>query len=246
MKRIFLILGLCISFMSALHAQEIISGTVIDEKNEPVPGARVEAVGRSEFAVTDIDGIFRFEVSVPVEKVKVSYVGYKSQTRKVRPDMVVKLNKGWRSGPQEYQWFAGASYAHGLSENEYVEADSRSGFSLRGGYLKNWGAYANAMFGPGDSYNRFVGFTVGGIRRLWCPLHFFLGAGYGHTSIGYQNSYNIGSYVHTIENKLSSNHFVLEAGFLFRFGKFGINAGSAIFCGDDQYVVAQWGFSYFF
>ena len=232
MKRVLFLLGLCLAGMANLLAQEIITGTVIDEKNQPVPGARVEADGRSEYTVTDIDGRFRFEVPVPVKKVKVSYVGYKALKRKVQPDMVVKLRKGWKAGPQEYQWFAGANLAVGMYPGDYsIDVnENRVGFGLMGGYVKNWGFFVNPLFGFGDRANRFVGFTVGGIRRLWCPLHMYMGFGYGRTSL-----YNI------------YDNFTFSFGWMFRFGKFGINyGGTGFFNNYDPYMTLQLGLNYFF
>ena len=46
MKRVAILLLLCAVWAVGLMAQEIVTGTVVDGKNEPVPGVRVEIDGR--------------------------------------------------------------------------------------------------------------------------------------------------------------------------------------------------------
>ena len=55
-----------------------ISGTVIDEKGEPVIGASVVVVETKQGAITNIDG--KFQVNAPQNgRLKVSYIGYETQ-----------------------------------------------------------------------------------------------------------------------------------------------------------------------
>lgn len=44
MKRVFIALCLCMMWLADIMAQEIVSGTVVDSKNNPLPGVRVEIV----------------------------------------------------------------------------------------------------------------------------------------------------------------------------------------------------------
>lgn len=68
-----------------VHAQlsgKAVSGTVVDDDNEPVIGANVTIVGTTTGVQTDLDG--QFKLNVPVGKtLKVSYVGYVPAQQKV-------------------------------------------------------------------------------------------------------------------------------------------------------------------
>lgn len=44
MSRIMIFLAFCLAAVVPSFAQEIVSGTVVDGKNEPMPGVRVEIV----------------------------------------------------------------------------------------------------------------------------------------------------------------------------------------------------------
>lgn len=95
MKRKFII-SLCIGLMafaaSPVMAQnEIVKGTVVDEKGEPVIGASVRIVGKEGTGViTDLDG--NYSISVPKgAKVSISYIGYVTQT--VKPGGKLQLKE---------------------------------------------------------------------------------------------------------------------------------------------------------
>ncbi|MCI1247076.1 MAG: TonB-dependent receptor [Prevotella sp.] len=58
-----------------------VTGYVLDEKDEPVIGATIKAVGSKDGTVTDVNG--KFSLDVPAgTSLTVSYIGYKSQTVK--------------------------------------------------------------------------------------------------------------------------------------------------------------------
>ena len=59
-------------------AQDKLSGTVLDENGEPLPGAAVMVKGTSQGVVTDIDGVFSISVQRGATLV-VSYIGYRDQ-----------------------------------------------------------------------------------------------------------------------------------------------------------------------
>jgi TonB-linked SusC/RagA family outer membrane protein len=89
MKKKYLILSLCVSFILAFalpaqaqaQAQKLqsVRGTIVDEKGEPVIGATVKIEGGSTGTVTDFDGHFKLNV-LPNTKLIVSYVGCITQT----------------------------------------------------------------------------------------------------------------------------------------------------------------------
>ena len=65
-----------------------IKGTVRDEKKEPLPGVTIQVKGTTIGFVTDIDG--RFDIDLPRRdslELIFSFVGYKAEHVKVRPDM---------------------------------------------------------------------------------------------------------------------------------------------------------------
>jgi TonB-linked SusC/RagA family outer membrane protein len=90
MEKKYIILSLCLSFILAFalpvsvlaqdQAQQtqLVKGTIVDEKGEPVIGATVKIDGTASGTITDING--HFELKVPLKsKLQISYVGYVSQ-----------------------------------------------------------------------------------------------------------------------------------------------------------------------
>ena len=64
------------------YAQDIkVTGTVLDELNEGLPGASVSIKGTSQGTVTDLDGNFSITVPNPQSVLIVSFIGY--QTKEV-------------------------------------------------------------------------------------------------------------------------------------------------------------------
>ncbi len=61
MKRLIVLSLLLLSTIS--YAQTTVQGKVVDEKNEPIPGANVVLVGKAEGTTTDFDGNFTFNTS---------------------------------------------------------------------------------------------------------------------------------------------------------------------------------------
>uniref|UniRef100_UPI004047D7A8 carboxypeptidase-like regulatory domain-containing protein n=1 Tax=Mariniflexile sp. TaxID=1979402 RepID=UPI004047D7A8 len=68
-------------FNISLFAQNtyVVSGTVSDAYNVPIPGVNVIVAGTSRGAATDFDGKYQLEVKSG-EKLKFSFLGYVSQT----------------------------------------------------------------------------------------------------------------------------------------------------------------------
>ena len=81
MKRIKLIaVALFALFSVAAFAQNIVvSGVVVDESGQPVPGTAVLLPGTTRGAVTDFDGSFSFTAPATATMVKVSNLGYEEQ-----------------------------------------------------------------------------------------------------------------------------------------------------------------------
>lgn len=72
--------------------QHILRGSIVDEKGEPIIGATVMVVGApaSQGTITDLDGNFSVNVR-PGAKLKISYVGYVTQTVTATNGMKVTL-----------------------------------------------------------------------------------------------------------------------------------------------------------
>ena len=72
------------------QGQVAIKGTVLDENDEPVVGASVTIQGQKQGVITDVFG--NFTITAPVgTTLKVSYVGYKTETAKAANGMTVYL-----------------------------------------------------------------------------------------------------------------------------------------------------------
>ncbi|MBP3755786.1 MAG: carboxypeptidase-like regulatory domain-containing protein, partial [Prevotella sp.] len=69
-----------------------IKGIVLDEKREPVIGAQVRVLGTKLVAVTDIDGAFTFNQSVPeAARLQVTYIGMRTVTTSVKGSLVIMM-----------------------------------------------------------------------------------------------------------------------------------------------------------
>ncbi|MCH5345663.1 MAG: TonB-dependent receptor [Muribaculaceae bacterium] len=94
MKKLFLLLTalLCLAVTSV--AQNVtVTGVVVDgASEEPLTGATVMPIGGGQGTSTDLDGRFTLKIPASVKQVKVSYVGYKTATVSVAPQMTVKLD----------------------------------------------------------------------------------------------------------------------------------------------------------
>ena len=64
----------------ATVAQQIISGTVVDENSFPVIGAAVLVKGTTIGTVTDIDGSYNLNIPSDDVEIEVSYIGFSTQT----------------------------------------------------------------------------------------------------------------------------------------------------------------------
>lgn len=95
MKKLFLLLVAVITIGLCASAQtRAVKGTVLDANtDEPLIGASVTAKGSATGVATDVDGNFTLTVSAAVNKLTVSYVGYKTTDVTITPgNMVIKLH----------------------------------------------------------------------------------------------------------------------------------------------------------
>lgn len=79
MRKLFFVIAV---FLGAhAYSQTVITGTVVDQNNQPIPGANVVITGKAVGAVTDFDGNFTLSTSeTPPFKLSVSSIGFASAT----------------------------------------------------------------------------------------------------------------------------------------------------------------------
>ncbi len=65
--------------MAQQPGEKIISGKVVDESNEPLPGVTIIIVGTTTGAITDIDGNYTLTIPEGREEVQFSYIGFETQ-----------------------------------------------------------------------------------------------------------------------------------------------------------------------
>ncbi len=66
------------------YAQTTIKGNVVDQNNEPIPGANVIIVGKAVGAISDFDGNFTLKTSeTPPFRLKITSIGYTDETENI-------------------------------------------------------------------------------------------------------------------------------------------------------------------
>jgi len=65
-------------------SQTTVNGTVVDQNNEPIPGANVVIVGKAIGTTADFDGLFKLETDeTPPFQIKITSIGYSEATENV-------------------------------------------------------------------------------------------------------------------------------------------------------------------
>jgi len=73
-------MGLMLLSLAGFAQTKTITGNVTNEKNSPVSGASIKAVGTTTGTFTSADGSFQLDVANSVTQLEISYVGYATQT----------------------------------------------------------------------------------------------------------------------------------------------------------------------
>jgi len=95
MLRFTHVIGLILATLTAVNAQNKISGRVVDAStNEPIPNAVVKGVDSETGAITDIDGAFNLKIEGAVKKLLISHVSYKRKVVDVVENLIVPLEPG--------------------------------------------------------------------------------------------------------------------------------------------------------
>ena len=72
--------------------KHVVSGVVVDENKEPVIGAQVKVLGTKLMTVTDADGAFFFDQTMPEKaRLQITYIGMQTVNMPVRSNMLVKM-----------------------------------------------------------------------------------------------------------------------------------------------------------
>ena len=86
MKKCFFLLLLFLLSATCAFAQQVITGTITDETNEPLIGVSVTVKGTTTGVITNFEG--QYSITVPTSGVlSFSFVGMKQQTFNITPDM---------------------------------------------------------------------------------------------------------------------------------------------------------------
>lgn len=260
MKKLFLLIGLCLAGTAWLSAQNIVSGTVTDKKGNPIPGVKVEILGGTESTITELDGTFRLETGSPARKVKAYYAGMQPKAQKVKPDMLIKMSETswWNEKPDKYRWFLGAQVAFPNSEQMEIMS-----YGLMLGRVKNIGWYVRGLWRPqkstvgvysendeiitrwttGKYEQDYWGATGGFIVRLGCPIHFYVGLGYSKCKVVWETAN--GDYLEYEPN--SYDGLAIDCGFMLKMRRVFINLGTVLNNGDSyQDRVGNFGIGLYF
>ncbi len=92
MKKLLLLWCIVLLPLYAAFAQKAISGTLTDEKGEPLVGASVTAKGTTVGGVTDENGNFTFVAPEKATTLVASFVGYKSLEIPIGSETVFKIS----------------------------------------------------------------------------------------------------------------------------------------------------------
>jgi TonB-dependent starch-binding outer membrane protein SusC len=91
-NRFFLLLLLfLIANVYGFAQSKAISGIVLDSNNDPVMGANVSVSGTTNGTITDLNGAFTLRNVASDSKLKVSYIGFVTQTLSVRGQSSIKI-----------------------------------------------------------------------------------------------------------------------------------------------------------
>jgi TonB-linked SusC/RagA family outer membrane protein len=87
----WLFTGAMVLFFVVVHAQTIsVSGRVLDETGEGLPGATIQEVGTGNGVITDIDGNFSLKVAAG-SQISISFIGYVTQIVNASENLNISL-----------------------------------------------------------------------------------------------------------------------------------------------------------
>ncbi len=76
---------------TAVNAQKVVRGTVVDADSSPIPGVNVIEVGSTNGVVTDFDGNYSIKVTTDASSLQFSYIGFANQTIPVANNQTINV-----------------------------------------------------------------------------------------------------------------------------------------------------------
>ncbi len=240
MKRQLFLISILFTFVLCVNAQYVTSGKVIDEKGDPVSGAKVRAIGSTRTTETGVDGSFTLETTIPIKRVEASSLGKTSATQMVDEKYtIITLEKRnwWNTSQDRYQWFV-------CAEGAFLSTDSKDfPFGLMIGLVKQYGFYIRGMFSglpsseakwdgnstfysTGKLKTGYMSVTAGGMIRLGCPIYLYAGAGWQKRVVTVEHL--SGKYYENEEKTKSG--IAIDAGAMLHVSSFIINVGTTLGC----------------
>jgi len=83
----FLLLGVGV----VLHAQQLVSGTIVDSDGESMIGVNIIEAGTTNGTITDFDGKYELTVAGPSSVLEISYTGFENMTMAVGSNAVLDI-----------------------------------------------------------------------------------------------------------------------------------------------------------
>lgn len=225
-KKLFmmLLMGGVLMVAQAQSTKEV-KGVVIDKNGNPLPGAKVQATGGAETAVTDADGTFNIEVSRWLKSLTATYPGMRAKKVNLKDnnDVVIKIKN------DKHRWFV-----QGITQYDFGQGTPSIG--VMGGMLGNWGWYGKAVVDlatPSDSgYDESRGnggpaysFSGGVIKNVYKTLYLYAGAGLGRSyavskyeKYTYESPYYSHEYPSCIYNDFEVS-LIMDIGLIYQYKK---------------------------
>lgn len=247
-------------------AQTTVTGSVVDSKGNPMPGAKVQVKGTEISTITNMDGTFTINTNKPNAKLQSDYVGWLTKVKTAKDGVVIKMYKDHSFTPTQYQWFIGANVAvptiqchmapgimFGRVKNVgwYVKGQANDlGF---GGTNHQWVGSWNEPWKTGKTKVVYRAAMLGGLARIpKTPLYLYAGAGYAKRIVkdelvcgGYRDRIYDDKYEDYNENYYEG--YILDLGYKLRIKNFFIHAGvQGELSHGAEYAAGNFGIGYIF
>ncbi len=218
-------------------AQTSISGTVVDHDGAPMPGAKVQVKGTTDYAITNMDGTFTVNTNKRKPKLKAEYVGWNSDVERGVDGVELELYKTnwWNQRPDKFRWFADVNVAFPAADNLMWKSAAPG---IMFGQVKYVGWYVKGQFNAyqscfnehecstwttGDTKVEYLSISCGAIVRLGCPIHLYFGGGYANQAI--MDKRICGHYTPRWEDDFHGEGTVVDMGLMIRNRHFFIQGG---------------------
>jgi TonB-dependent starch-binding outer membrane protein SusC len=87
-----ILLSLFLLLSISVQAQVVVSGTVIDDTGETLPGVNVQVKGTNQGTITDVDGQYSIEVPSEGDVLVFSFIGFETMEIKVGNQTIIDVN----------------------------------------------------------------------------------------------------------------------------------------------------------